>query len=63
MVIINDLKKNSETSGKNDVNLVIVVKIFKVGDIYICNCLKKVVYYICEHSFLVALERIEHNGI
>ena len=25
--------------------MVIEVKIFKVGDIYICNCLKKVVYY------------------
>jgi hypothetical protein len=43
--------------------LVIVLKILKVDDIYICELNKKVVYYNGEHSFLVALERIEHNGI
>ena len=32
--------------------MVIVVKIFKVGDIYICNCLKKVVYYKSKFDFI-----------
>ena len=49
--------------GKNEENLVIVLKFFEIGTIYICELNKKVVYYKGEHSFLVVLERIEQTEI